>query len=945
MVKRLLLAFLLVICSSYAIDTRPPDIDGPGGIAGGGGGGSGLVVDIVPQTSVLSFYLEVDCFDMTRSAFDGLDPRNVVFSRKLYHDGADSIYPYQETYPVAFTPASGWPEAGGPSFNLTINLTNIYFIRFEGRDMSDGGGCYAYGRQIHDEYIAGVYQTSHDSSWVRLPLSDFYYSVNWDRNRDQCELLGGDWLDLDNGPPCTGNITEIEACELAKTLEPDSGYDGYRCCGDDWIWINNKPTNYDDLSSIQRQNREDDNDLCLYSNTPDYGLGIDGLDLGLGDRSYFCDKNTDHVPYDDVLDYDNPEDSRANSTRDFFFAGYGDFETDLGKWSDYNDSNPMFCDISFSNTPGGGIQFEWKTIADAAQEQSTCEIMLGHGWTGAGCCGAPGQPDFYNDPAVECDGDQIYNWIRTLHDESFLTHIAFKQEFDRLCNQYMGDAGYTQNKACYNATPVSNNTVLYQGDEGSVFNENGILYVCEGGQNLGGFDVSPKCSYKGDFAMCTYANNTWYMTEGSPDDYSYVVLGYRNHLYDTRDELAASLHDSSLPTEVNNIINAPRPNECCFADACWEGSICVDENMKYQFFNDNWEEYDSTADDNKDVYMCQDGAWIGPLDMQYDWFYDTDHPDYCVAPDQCVCTVDNCGDYLDNGCTNVADYFNGEYICEERVWTSRSKLLVTQLRDIASSDYTLFCDDFERTLNYGDPMSSAAASINQICVLNYTGGVVLGFSLNSGTDDPFGTNLDDVLFNQNDGVVSVVLGENILNCDYAIDNADNSEYGLFRRCDMNNNKVFYNNKTQLLIYINDGNSADVLPWNYNTHNSFVTGQFDQLSAHINANEAAIDAHPDILNIQVFQNANKYSRVYMSETGSESVFGVLETLYDPDRLGNRNYLGVHYQNIDNIDCDTITEANRHAYCGQSGANVFVIERRNDLTFPLWSDLTAELRFRN
>jgi hypothetical protein len=916
-----LLALLLLATGVCAQWNRPAGVSGPSGI---GGDGNGLEPGVTPYSSYLRLYLEVDCYDAERDDVDGSDPRYVVGTRKEYYNGASSpIYDYQENYPYGFVDAS-WPTVS-PGISITgISFTNPKFIRYEGRPV-EGGGCYAFGRNIHEEYYATVLHNTFDLfGWQQVPKSTFYYSVDWDNSSEQCANIGGAWL-------------------------PDPGYDGYRCCGDDWIWLHNRPVNYSPRSYNARSSLAKQDLLCLHSNTDsddeDYGFGIGGENDGdtygfnFGTNSYYCENPPGHVAYDSALELDNEKETTyALSSTDNYFIGVGQGETDLGKWSDVNGENPRYCNAYFDNTAGAGIKFEWLTLNEAAnRNQANCELFLGYNWTGSRCCGAPGNPESYNDAGLECDAQFRANQLTGSGGVS-LSDITFQPRFDRLCKSKL-----TKNRACYNNRSVENNSITAYSDANTslknILNMDGALSVCQSPQMPTGFEVVGKCGFKGDFstfAVCAYSNDSWYK---KGDLVFYDVLGYRaSSSYKTLDDIKASLHVSTLPAGVADLFG--QDQECCLNNACWNGQRCVDTESNYELFNSQWDEFDGAVNENKDVYRCRNGTWYGPLTVQFDWDFDNEHPGFCIDSTQCYCKDGSCPEGTHtNGCTTKEGFYTGDHLCEDRQWTSRTKLLALELMQLAGTQpYTLFCDQYDKSINFFEPIKIAPERVNNFCAISYAGKTVLGVTFNSGGADPMDIDINTVLTDQNKGFATVILDDDIEDCNDAVTGSNMAGYGSFRHCDVANDKYWYNNKTQTLLYAKDGLSGTefVQP----TSGQELETLFASISGYVDANTASIT----IPNIETIKHVREYKRLYLSKEGTGTVFAVSEGRYDDDLNQVRHFLGASYTGIAGIDCASIRLAYPSADCGTIGSSTIVLAKNADENFKYWSDLTAKLRYR-
>jgi hypothetical protein len=895
---------------------RPDDISAPSGM--GGGAGDGIAPGVSPLTSYLRMYLEIDCFDAERDNIDGLDPRYVIGSRKEFFDGDSSpIYNYQEKYPHRFIDDS-WPVPGPAGLIQNVDLNSAKYNRYEARP-DDGGGCYAFAHTIHEEYQNSVFTKTFDLfGWQQVSKDIFYYNVDWDNNQASCQAVGGLWLQ-------------------------DGSYDGYRCCGDDWIWLNNRPLNYAARGYQARLSLAEQDLLCLHSdiNGSGYGSGMSGEHgseengYDFGTDSYYCDSPPGNVAYDRKLKLDDElELTYARSDQDYYFVGQGSTETDLGKWSDFNGENPRFCNVLFDNNPGKGVTFEWLDITVAANKnQAICELYLGYNWTGSTCCGAPGNAPSYNDVATECDAQPRANQLVAAGVP--LSHITFQQRFGRLCNTSL-----IKNRACYDRKTVENNSIAAFSDATpdlrNILNVNGTLSICQAPQMPAGFEVVDKCGFRGDidnFAVCAYSNDSWYKRS---DTLFYDLLGFLPSPNQTFDDIKNSLHESDLPDAVSGQFN--QKTECCLNNACWNGKKCVSSESTFELFNSQWGEFDGNVNPGKEVYRCRNGTWNGPLQVQYDWNFDNEHPGFCIDSTQCYCTECPVGSH-DNGCTKTPGFFTGDHFCENRVWTSRTKLLAIELMQLAgSNEFTLFCDKYDKSINYFEPLKQIPEKVNNFCVINYSGTVILGVTFNPDGVYPAALDINAVLTDQTNGFAHVMLDDDIENCDNAVTNAATGSYGSYKRCMNANDKYWYNNKTETLLYSKTGLAGDeFLQPNQSTT---LDTQFATIRAYIDANAAATS----VSNLDTLKNARNFNRIYVSRDGGSTVFAVNEGRYDDALDQVRYFLGASYAGVSGIDCAGITRAYPTAQCGTTGSTVVVLAKNADENFKYWTDLSAKLRYR-
>ena len=765
-------------------------------------------------------------------------------------------------------------------------------------------------------YEGGVncYAESDTTNQVKLRTNpgNPIYTCNWDTSKTQCEFIGGNWTD-------------------------EVGFSGQACCGDDWVWLNNIAVDYMPRTSAQRQQLSETDRLCMYSRYPDYGSSRSFEDY-YGENSYYCDNlGLGHFARDDrlTLDQDN---TYANSSQPYYFVGVGDQETDLGKWSDADENKALYCDVDFSNQAGEGVVFSWLKIEDAASKnQAVCDLFLGYGWTGTRCCGAPGVPDSYNDPAAECDAfarsDQLLEDGLTLYD------ITFQPRFEELCSEHL-----TENSACFEKKLVKNNTVAASSsnsDVKNIYNSGGELYVCDGAYNAAGFTVVPKCQGIGgleQYALCTHMNDSWHK---KTETYSYDTLGYRSGRYDSVAKLEASIHESSLPTIAQDLVGVD--TECCYSDMCWDGQRCTDEHSLYYLSADSWGIYSGGSIADKDIYMCNDGSWEGPLDPEFDWDYNTDIPGFCAEDFQCYCN-DCPQDYVDNGCTNMSYFFVDDHLCEEGTWSSRTKALAAHMISVAEGDYTLFCDRYDTSLNYPDPVVSFSPYVNNFCVLREGENTVLGVTFNPLDDSPMDVDAESILFGSGtgQGFIPDVLGKtDIDSCEDALGTGTGGA-GLFHRCQSENGKYWYNDAIHAFIYSKDDLSGDAFASDYLSQKSSVESMFETADVHIASNTEDIESV--LLSITPLTHARDFRRLYVASQSGETAFGIVEEKYDPEYQDNRNFLCVVYSGMGGVGCTDVLDAYEYSYCGEQGADIIAIGRKVDDDFKFWTDLTAELRYK-
>src|SRR3989338_508358 len=120
---------------------------------------------------------------------------------------------------------------------------------------------------------------------------------------------------------------------------------------------------------------------------------------------------------------------------------------------------------------------------------------------------------------------------------------------------------------------------------------------------------------------------------------------------------------------------------------CTEGASCV--------YNGRCNLTKSYVQTDGNLRQCLLGNWSESKIEKKDWENKTGY-----------CPVDDC--YYSSECFKEGEFLlsGGDHYCEKGAWTTRTKLLATQLLNIVSADdtyiddYTLFCDSYKDTLNY-----------------------------------------------------------------------------------------------------------------------------------------------------------------------------------------------------------------------------------------------------
>jgi hypothetical protein len=586
---------------------------------------------------------------------------------------------------VGYNPSEGWEDGSHFYERAGMDQNFKYF---------DSGNFSAYS-------TPGGWKSSWNDRGAEL-------NVVWDKPDDNtnvedgfdCTTLGGAWTE-ENGYNDGGN--------------------NYYCCGDDYIWVNNRPlteeereSSYQSMSSYSKL-KEDESDpatkqeiavnYCLYSfqdeEHPDGGtteeLREDVISTDDEGTYYTCEA-TEFRSYDNALKivgencYD--EDNSLLPTCTFLHAESNGEKTDLGKWSSNTGENPQVCYIAKPLEETEGVpQFVWDEVNDAGNlamdiegneienfkddhTQTICESYLGGIWTGSSCCG--NKYDY---------GDWGYDGYFA---ESFSDPIGI------LYNYKTEESGNIYNYACIQGeaikdvdarvvVPVSGPTGWYEteGIKIELLNVDGNLYGCNipqleaDGSTLGDDFYTENDLITKDHQVdaCTVVEGTNYLCsyypDGEEDEYGWQWLDITSGTegsyvsntlgYTTGDKFASS--DASAWADLDGDGEADEGyaslQACCAGNSCWDGNECLDEYSIYRYGNDD--DKDGVGDD---AAICASGSWKTNVDPKYDWYYNTDTEaiDYCAYDYACVCSSNTEDDTF---CTENEDYIAGGCTTEE----------------------------------------------------------------------------------------------------------------------------------------------------------------------------------------------------------------------------------------------------------------------------------------
>jgi len=508
-------------------------------------------------------------------------------------------------------------------------------------------------------------------------------------------------------------------------------------------------------------------------------------------------------------------------------ASYSPNATDTGGFVTYNNQRHYCSDTG-----------KWEVSLDGTNEAS-CNAA-GFGWTGTKCCGeVDDQLDTFEDPGQNagCFDNDFIESGEFLAAETIINHQG---EF------YICDPSLAEGEITAGADPIFANT--------------GITPTARGACGTPLQDTISVGSLTNILCM---PSGEWLFTSSTG-----------NH------------------TTKSTAWQPPQTEEregCCPDDQCWDGAGCKDIGDYYIT--------------EGQAFRCDDVAsadWVA-TSIRHDRYRRS--TGFCQNATQCLVsnafseTWDNFPDRYWTEASNsekpkcIAD---GQYIsdhyCERGQWSSRTKLVATQLLATALStsptNFSLYCDSYDKVLNkyaYSTDYGSVTTflrefcyprdgvrlenCVNNICVLRHGNNVAFGMAINT----------------EIDGLKSPLQALNLSQdeCD-AAKNAD----GDYDACGWG---VWYNHDTESLLYVP---RLSPLPAAEPIVQDFFITPFNKLKDYV----FTVVHKPEITqyNYTFFNFTPQFNQVYMAKEGFDFVYGFREsnvTLFQLD------YGGIYFSNID------------------------------------------------
>ncbi|MBI5065771.1 hypothetical protein HZA97_06040 [Candidatus Woesearchaeota archaeon] len=286
---------------------------------------------------------------------------------------------------------------------------------------------------------------------------------------------------------------------------------------------------------------------------------------------------------------------------------------------------------------------------------------------------------------------------------------------------------------------------------------------------------------------------------------------------------------------------------------------------------------------------------------------------------------------LDPMCINNEDFIE-DYYCDNREWTTRTKLSALELLNLAEresqSKYTLHCGtldevgiDVDNRLKKSCQKSQTTVScVNTACALKYDKGTALALIFNSQINDQFDSPLP-------------VFGVKEDYCNNALKSTS------FEKCTNGNLKdydIYYNNKIQSLIYLPKTSSLQSFNQQQFSTN-FIKNPFKTVSDYVKA----VIHNPPRLNFEFFEQTKLFNKVYIAKSSNTKVFAFLE------KTKNQEYLGVKYSgtSISQKHCSELFKLAlpQGIFCeNQPIPNEFMLVSKEKAITDHWTELTSSLR---
>ncbi len=466
---------------------------------------------------------------------------------------------------------------------------------------------------------------------------------------------------------------------------------------------------------------------------------------------------------------------------------------------------------------------------------------------------------------------------------------------------------------CWGSDPVVSPD--FAGDtDSSVINYNGEFHGCEIGKS--------NFNKNNEFVLSLADQHT---SRGLVTNNNYCFSDPSNRYYCSYTEkwlLTNSMdktHFSVSPLSAAQ--NTTQFAECCSPTQCWNGTVCIGNQIA------------NPSSPPTNGFRCIDGEW-SQAEMK-------DCPDgrpcgFCPIQSQCISDLP--AGTLPH-CVGANTYTNDNF-CDNGTWTTRTRLVALNLLkikgSITNSDYTLFCDNKENTLNklqYLTSTNDAVLTIitdlnaNNFCVLQAADRIVIGASLNKDFESVLPKTFN--LFG-------------IRNCNSGLAN-DNK----YHSCDATS-KVWNNKGLKSIIF-----SPAAIPFPSQEEPFDLTFSKEFIDFIKNPIKSIIEAIKNMIQEPPVDNSylkgvKKFEKLYMAQQGTKSIMGSVEGKSFKNMV-------IQYAGFDDNICSLVesySQAKTNSFSGmvcRKQENIYYIlaqgtQFTNLNPDAIWADMTSKLRLK-
>lgn len=419
-----------------------------------------------------------------------------------------------------------------------------------------------------------------------------------------------------------------------------------------------------------------------------------------------------------------------------------------------------------------------------------------------------------------------------------------------------------------------------------------------------------------------------------------------------------------------DISGGGRNASCCASAYCYNGTSCVLGQKIFNSLAPRSSYYGEFGIDTAgpDLYICQQNennvsGWVYGY-YKEQWYNQS--RGYCPTNNQCWLSDTR-------GCVDP-ETFSDDFFCESKDdaagWSSRTKYVGLQLLTLlggSAANYTLYCDDFSHTLNNVEyrvgqnPASSyfgecaisdggllcndGQTFVNNFCVLEYPAGdgevrTILGTSLNKPIDkDPF--RFFEVFDADSDTADTYLSRLRYTGCSY-------DERDSYTRCAVGNDRLWYNNKTMMLIYAKEGASVGALATDDGPIVRPLRALAEFLRQTIRPRSASSTSSGVTTEVdyEFISKTKLFSRLYVRQTPTKTIRGAIERFG-----GDDEYLAINYSGFRTDICGVVRDYNTVSgqndlpsgglNCNNSFSSTIVSGKDPEVMLH-WDDLTAKLR---